>query len=145
MHKLCLSGFCLVALFCCLVAPPFAVYDSVNKMNDKSERSSLIWQSSTKECLLCQKRPKDSGGNISNLTKHVTVHNSRHYQNLMINFHRRTRRHRRGQRQRRNMPTTRERVLAKYSTMSKQWTSNYSRSESPSVAESTTAATGVKK
>ena len=31
------------------------------------------------------------------------------------------------------MPTTRERVLSKYSTVSKQWTSRYSWSESPSV------------
>ena len=35
------------------------------------------------------------------------------------------------------LPLTRERVLSKYSTMSKQWTSSYSRSESPSIAEST--------
>ena len=42
-----------------------------------------------------------------------------------------------------NVATTRERVLSKYLylTMSKQWTSSYSRSESPSVAESTTVAT----
>ena len=31
MRKLCLSRFRLVALFCCLVAPPFAVYDSLNQ------------------------------------------------------------------------------------------------------------------
>ena len=31
MRKLCLSGFRLVALFCCLVAPPFAVFDSLNQ------------------------------------------------------------------------------------------------------------------
>ena len=35
------------------------------------------------------------------------------------------------------LPLTRERVLSKYSTMSKQWTSSYSRSKSPSIAEST--------
>ena len=35
------------------------------------------------------------------------------------------------------LPLTRERVLSKYSTMSKQWISSYSRSESPSIAEST--------
>ena len=35
------------------------------------------------------------------------------------------------------LPLTRERILSKYSTMSKQWTSSYSRSESPSIAEST--------
>ena len=29
--QLCLSGFRLVARFCCLVAPPFAVYDSLNQ------------------------------------------------------------------------------------------------------------------
>ena len=40
-----------------------------------------------------------------------------------------------------NVATTRERVLSKCSTLSKQWTSSYSSSESPSVAESTTAAT----
>ena len=40
-----------------------------------------------------------------------------------------------------NVATTRERVLSKYLTLSKQWTSSYSSSESPSVAESTTAAT----
>ena len=28
MWRLCLSGFRLVALFCCLVAPPFAVHDA---------------------------------------------------------------------------------------------------------------------
>ena len=33
------------------------------KTNDnKSQRSSLIWQFSNKECLLCQKRLKDGGG-----------------------------------------------------------------------------------
>ena len=31
MRKLCLSGFRLVALFCCLVVPPFAIFDSLNK------------------------------------------------------------------------------------------------------------------
>ena len=31
MRKLCLFGFRLVALLCCLVAPLFAVYDSLNK------------------------------------------------------------------------------------------------------------------
>ena len=31
---------------------------------------------------------------------------------------------------------TRERILSKYSTVTEQWTSSYSRSESPSVAES---------
>ena len=31
MRRLCLSGFHLVALFCCLVAPPFAVHDAHNQ------------------------------------------------------------------------------------------------------------------
>ena len=31
MRKLCLSGFRLVALFCCLMAPPFAAYNSLNQ------------------------------------------------------------------------------------------------------------------
>ena len=31
MQRLCLSGFRLVALFCCLVAPPFAVHDAHNQ------------------------------------------------------------------------------------------------------------------
>ena len=31
MRKLRLSGFRLVALICCLVAPPFAVFDSFNQ------------------------------------------------------------------------------------------------------------------
>ena len=46
-----------------------------------------------------------------------------------------------------SQPTTRERVLSKYSTMSTQWsewTSSYSRSESPSVAGSTTVATALR-
>ena len=48
-----------MALFCCLVAPT----TPSTKMNDnKSQRSSLIWQFSKKECLLCQKRPKDCRG-----------------------------------------------------------------------------------
>ena len=34
------------------------------------------------------------------------------------------------------LPLTRERILSKYSTVSEQWTSSYSQSESPSVAES---------
>ena len=38
MHKLCLSGFCLVALFICLVAPPFAVLDSLNQ----DERQQVV-------------------------------------------------------------------------------------------------------
>ena len=77
MRKHCLSGFPLVSLFCCLVAPPFAVFDSLN--DKKSQRSSLIWQFSNKECLLSQKRPKDCGGNTTNLTKQVTVNHSRNY------------------------------------------------------------------
>ena len=40
-----------------------------------------------------------------------------------------------------NVAMTREHPLLKYSTMSKQWTSSYSRSKSPSVAETTTVAT----
>ena len=40
-----------------------------------------------------------------------------------------------------NVATTRARVLSKYSTMSTQWTSSYSRSESASVAKSTTVVT----
>ena len=60
------------------------------------------------------------------------------YQNMMINFHRRTRRHRRNANVVMPTATTQERVLSKYSTMSKQWTSSYSRTESPLVAESTT-------
>jgi len=99
MRKLCLSGFRLVVLFCCLVAPPFAVYDSLNQ-DEWRQVATFIANLAVfnKECLLCQKRPKDRGENTSNLTKHVTVHHSRNYQNVMINFHRRTRR-RRGQRQ----------------------------------------------
>ena len=31
MRKICLSGFCLMALFCCLVAPPIAAFDSLNQ------------------------------------------------------------------------------------------------------------------
>ena len=73
MRKVCLSGFRLMALFCCSVTPPFAVYDSLNQ--DERQRVTSA--------------PKDSGGNTSNLTKHVTVHHSRNYQNVMINFHRR--------------------------------------------------------
>ena len=73
MRKFCLSGFRLVALFLCLVAPPFAVFDSLNQ----DERQQV--GSFPTECLLCQKRPKDCGGNTSNLTKQVTVHHSRNY------------------------------------------------------------------
>ena len=36
MRMLCLSGFRLVALFCCLVAPPFAVHDAHN--HDERQR-----------------------------------------------------------------------------------------------------------
>ena len=79
-----------MALVCCLVAPTFAVYDFLNPddHDNMSQRSSPIWQFFNKECLLCQKYPKDSGGNTSNLPKHITVHHSRNYQNAMINFHR---------------------------------------------------------
>ena len=61
MRKLCLSGFHLVVLFCCLVALPFAIYDYLStKTNDNMlQRSSPIWQFFNRECLLCQKRPKD--------------------------------------------------------------------------------------
>ena len=111
-----------MALFCCLVAPPLPYTTPSTKTNDKkSQRSSLIWQFSNKECLLCQKRPKDSGGNISNVTYYYlylycllfivacfeinwsefdeTSHCPpfKKYQNVMINFHRRTRRCRSGQ------------------------------------------------
>ena len=75
------------------------------KTNDKSQRSSLIWQFSNKECLLRQKRPKDCRGNTSNLTKQVTVHHSRNI-NVMINFHRGTRPRLRGLRRNANDPRT---------------------------------------
>ncbi|KAK2163836.1 hypothetical protein NP493_1444g01020 [Ridgeia piscesae] len=54
MRRLCLSGFRLVALFCCLVAPPFAVHNAHNQDERQLvERSSLIWHFSNKDCLLC--------------------------------------------------------------------------------------------
>ena len=55
------------------------------------------------------------------------------YQNVMINFHR-TACRRCGQC---HIAIDSRMFLSKYSTMSKQWTSSYSRSESPSIAEST--------
>ena len=57
------------------------------KTNDnKSQRSSLIWQLSNKECLLYQKCPKDCEFDE---TSHCPPFKK--YQNVMINFHRRTR------------------------------------------------------
>ena len=42
MRKLCLSGFRLVALVCCLVASPFAVYDWTKTNDNMPQRSSSI-------------------------------------------------------------------------------------------------------
>ena len=67
MRRLCLSGFRLVA-------PPFAVHDAQNQ-GERQQVATFIANNlpSNKECLLCQRRVKDSGGNTSNLTKHVTI------------------------------------------------------------------------
>ena len=94
-----------------------------------ANKSSLIWQFSNEECLLCQKRPKD-------LTKQVTVHHSRNYQFVMINFHWWTRWRRHGQ-CRNDSRTCSIKIFDNEQAVD----SSYSRSESPSVAESTTAAT----
>ena len=41
MRRLCLSGIRLVALFCCLVAPPFAVHDA-HKQNERQNVATFI-------------------------------------------------------------------------------------------------------
>ena len=84
------------------------------------------------ECLLCPKCfPQASGGNTSNLTKHVTVHHPREYHDMVMEG-------RRGQ----GEPASSSRS----STMSRQCQWSYCRSssgESPSVAESTTSSSAT--
>ena len=92
MHKLCLSRFRLVALFCCLVAPPFAKYDERQHVTTFIANLAVFKE----RVSAMPEAPQGWGGNTSNLPKHATFHHSRNYQNVMINFHRRTRR--RGQR-----------------------------------------------
>ena len=95
MRKLCLFGFRLVALLCCLVAPLFAVYDSLNKDEWQHLTTFIANFAFFQQKVSAMPEAPQNG---LNLTKHVTVHHSRNYQNVMINFHRRTRRRRRGQR-----------------------------------------------
>ena len=111
------------------------------KTNDNmSQRSSPIWQFFlTKSVSYTRSAPKTAGEHLEfDETSHCP--SFKKLSSMMINFHQRTRRRRR-HRGHRNAATTQERLLAKYSTMTKQWTSSYSRSESLSVAESTIAAT----
>jgi len=84
----------------------------------------------------------DVGPNsTSNLPKHANVHHSRNYQNMIINFHRRTRRLCRCRWQHRNdMRMCSIKIFDNEQARSGH-RSSYSRSESPSVAESITAAT----
>ena len=127
--------------FCCLVAPPFAVYDSLNQ-DERQHVTTFIANLAvflTKSVSYTRSAPKTAGEHLEfDETSHCP--SFKKLSSMMINFHQRTRRRRR-HRGHCNAATTRERVLAKYSTMTKQWTSSYSRSESPSVAESTIAAT----
>ena len=58
MRRLCLSGFRLVALFCCLVAPPFAVHDAHNQ-DERQHVANLA---------LFQQRLSASEGNTSNMS-----------------------------------------------------------------------------
>lgn len=84
--------------------------------------------------MLCPKRfPQASGGNTSNLTKHVTVHHPREYHDMVMEG-------RRGQ----GEPASSSRS----STMSRQWSycrssSGESPSASASVAESTTSSSAT--
>ena len=130
-----------MALFCCLVAPPFAVYDSHNQ-DERQQVATFITNLAvfpTKNVCYARSAPKIAG-EIHQVWFTVTVHHSRNYQNMnddqlsskpkdtstsiVVD----------------NFAMTRECVLSKCSTMSTQWTSSYSQSESPSVAEFTTAA-----
>ena len=73
MRKLCLSRFRLLALFCCLVAPPFTVSDSLNQ-DERQHVTTFIVNLAfffNKECLLCQKRHRGSGRNTLTLMKHA--------------------------------------------------------------------------
>ena len=44
MRRLCLSGFRLVALFCCLVAPLFAVHAAHNQDEQQNANLALFQQ-----------------------------------------------------------------------------------------------------
>ena len=113
------------------MAPPFAVHDAHNQ-DERQNVATFIANLALFQQRLCYAR------NVSKIGKYIefdeTCHQSRSYQNVMINF-RRTACRRCGQR--RIAIDSRRLVLSKYSIMSKQWTSSYGRSESPSVAEST--------
>ena len=122
MRKLCLSGFRLVALFYCLVAPLFAIFDSLNQDERQQVAPKIageihwIWRNKSLSAI--QETIKTWWSTF--IEEHVDV---------VVD----------------NVATTRECVLSKYSTMSTQWTSSYSRTISPSVAESTTAATASRR
>ena len=109
MRRLCLSGFRLVA-------PPFAVHDAHNQ-DERQQVATFIanlalFQQRVSAMLETSQRQR---GKYSEFDQ--TCHQSRSYQNMMINIHRR----RRGQRRIAIViELTRERVLSKYSTMSKQ-------------------------
>ena len=99
MRKLCLSGFRLVALFCSLVAPPFAVYDSLNQ-DEQQQVATFIANLAVfqQRVSAMPKAPQRLRGKYIEFeaTSHCTPFKK--CQNEKINFHRRTRRHRRGQR-----------------------------------------------
>jgi hypothetical protein len=99
MRKLCLPGFRLVALFSCLVAPPFAVFDSLNQ-DERQQVATFIVNLAVfqQRVSAMPKAPQRLRGKYIDLTKQVTVHHSRNYQDMIINFHQRTRRRRCGQR-----------------------------------------------
>ena len=122
MRKHCLSGFRLVALFCCLVAPPFTVFDALNQ--DERQVATFVAYLAVFQQRMCYAK---SAQNIAG--KYIEFDETSHsppfkkLSKVMINFHRRTRRRRRRRGQRRNDS---KRVLLKYSTMNMHWTSSYS-------------------
>ena len=136
MRKLCLSGFRLVVLFCCLVAPPFAVYDFLNQ-DERQQVATFIANLVFQQSVWYAKSATKIAREIHQIWRNKSLFTIQEistwwstfiegYIDIIADV---------------ATPTTRERVLSKYSTMRKQWTSSYSRSESPLVAESTTAAT----
>jgi len=135
MRKLCLSGFRLVTLVWWRHHLPYMTLSTKTDNMSQRQRSAPVWQFSNKECLLCQKRPKDSGGEIHRICRNMALSIIQEtiktwwstfiegHVDIVVD----------------NVTMTWDCILLKCSTISTQWTSRYSWSES--VAESTTAAT----
>ena len=98
MRKLCLSEFRLVALFCCLVAPPLAVNDAHNQ-DERQQVATFIANLAVfqQRVSAMPKAPQRLRGKYIEFDEKSHCPPFKKYQNVIINYHRRTRQCRRGQ------------------------------------------------